>query len=73
MGLGSLATSSGSSLTVLEEDLVETQMQCLRTHLEITIDNGLIHMRKDELWKRMLYGTAPAGTDSRAPVSGGVM
>ena len=59
LGLGSLAPSSssgGSQLVVLDSVVVEQQMRAVRTHLEEMVKNASYHMRRDELWKRMLYG-----------------
>ena len=56
MGYGLLSTPSVASQLVLNEAKVEGQMHEVRTHLERVVQDALHHMRKDELWKRMLYG-----------------
>ncbi len=54
MGYGLMSTPA--SQVILEKSKVEGQMDAVRTHLETIVQNALHHMRKDELWKRMLYG-----------------
>lgn len=49
---------AGSSELVLDRQLVENQLHVVRTQLEATIQSALHHMRKDELWKRLLYGAS---------------
>lgn len=72
MGFGSLATPSAASQLMLDKDKLEQHLQSVQAHLEGIIQNGLHHMRKDELWKRMLYGSGSTGMetkDSRPAVS----
>ena len=56
MGFGSLATPSAASQIVLDRERVDQQMHGVQTHLEAMIQKALHNMRKDELWKRMVYG-----------------
>lgn len=68
MGFGSLATPSAACEQMLDQDKVEQQLHSVQTHLEGIVREGLHHMRKNELWKRMLYGSSNTGPDSRPAV-----
>lgn len=57
MGYGLMATPTASR-HLLRKESVECQVHAVRTHLETVITRALHHMRKDELWKRLLYGAA---------------
>lgn len=57
MGFGPLAATSVASL--LDHDKVEQQLQGVRAYLESIINDTQHHMRKNDLWKRMLYGNSP--------------
>ena len=67
MGLGSLTTPSASIQQVLEHEQIEQLGHSMKTYLEDVIQNGLHRMRKDELWKRMLYGNSDPAADSKSP------
>lgn len=54
MGYGLMATPTASRY--MSSQSVESQLHAVRTHLETVIRKALHHMRKDELWKRLLYG-----------------
>lgn len=56
MGYGIHPTVSSASLQVLHKDKVKNHISAVRTHLETVINTALHHMKKDELWKRLLYG-----------------
>lgn len=56
LGFGSLSGGSPASCVVLDKALIDEQIRGVQTHLETTIRNALYHIRRDELWKRMLYG-----------------
>ena len=71
MGFGSLSSPSAASQIVVDKEKVEKQMQRVSTHLEEMTRKALHHMRKDELWKRMLYGTK--SPDGRTVSSHGVL
>ncbi len=58
MGYGIRPSGSPASQLVLDKEKVEGQIHAVRTHLESVIQNALHHMKKDELWKRMLYGAS---------------
>ena len=45
-----------ASLLVTDEGLVKEHMRSLQGHFEGIVKNAMHHMRRDELWKRMLYG-----------------
>jgi len=67
MGLGSLATPSASIQQVLEQQQVQRLVHSMKRYLEDVIQKGLHHMRKDELWKRLLYGNSALAADSKSP------
>ena len=50
------SSSSSASRLVQDDSLVREHMQSLQGHFEGIVKNALHHMRRDELWKRMLYG-----------------
>ena len=56
LGFGSLSGGSPASRVVLDKTVIDEQIRGVQTHLETTIRNALYHIRRDELWKRMLYG-----------------
>lgn len=56
LGFSSLSAPSAASQVVVNTSLIEGQMRNVQTHLENVIRNALYHMRRDELWKRLLYG-----------------
>ena len=58
LGLRLMAAPSATAQLLLDQDKVERQTHAVRTHLEEVVQNALHHMRKDELWKRMLYGVS---------------
>lgn len=58
MGYGLMATPSTASQHMLARENVESRLHAVRTHLEGMIREALHHMRKDELWKRLLYGAS---------------
>ena len=58
LGFGSLSAGSTASRVVLDKSAIDEQIRGVQTHLETTIRNALYHIRRDELWKRMLYGKA---------------
>ena len=58
MGYGMRPSASPASQQVLDAEKVEGQIHAVRTHLEAVIQSALHHMKKDELWKRMLYGAS---------------
>ena len=62
MGFG-LSTLSVAS-QVLDEVKVQDQLRAVCTHLEAVVQEALHHMRKNELWKRMLYGV-PHSNDGK--------
>ena len=55
LGLDPLHCSTTSQL-ISDGRLVKEHMQGLQGHLEGIVKNAMHHMRRDELWKRMLYG-----------------
>lgn len=57
MGYGLMATPPASR-QILNKENVESYLHGVRTHLETVIRKALHHMRKDELWKRLLYGAS---------------
>ena len=63
MGFGSLSSPSAASQVVLNTSLIDEQMRNVQSHLENVVRNALYHMRRDELWKRLLYGHAPSHRD----------
>lgn len=68
LGFGSLSAGSSASHVVLERSIINEQIRGVQTHLETTIKNALYHMRRDELWKRLLYGKEKNSQDSNKPV-----
>ena len=48
-------TSSASQL-VLDDALMREHVRSLQGHFEGVVKNAIHHMRRDELWKRVLYG-----------------
>lgn len=56
MGYGLMDAPSAASQILLYQEKVDRHTHAVRTHLESVIRKALHHMRKDELWKRMLYG-----------------
>lgn len=55
LGLDPLHRSTASRL-ISDGKLVHEHMQSLQGHFEGIVKNAMHHMRRDELWKRMLYG-----------------
>lgn len=51
-----LRSSSSAARLVQDEGLIQEHMHSLQSHFESMVKNALHHMRRDELWKRMLYG-----------------
>ena len=47
---------SVASQLVVGGALIKEHMRSLQGHFEGVVKNALHHMRRDELWKRMLYG-----------------
>ncbi len=73
MGFGSLSTPSEGSEIVLDQSKVDQHIRGVQAHLEAMIQSGLHHMRKNELWKRMLYGVSTSpDTKSVSSVGCGV-
>ena len=70
MGYGLMATPTASR-QVLSAEKVGSQVHAVRTHLESVIRRALHHMRKDELWKRLLYG-ASYSTEGRTVSTCGI-
>ena len=68
LGFGSLSTGTSASRVVLDKSMISEQIRGVQTHLETTIKNALYHMRRDELWKRLLYGREKNTQDSTKPV-----
>ena len=66
MGYGLMSTPSVASQLVLDKTKVQGQLQIVRTHLETVVQSALHHMKKDELWKRMLYGVPHTSEGSKA-------
>ena len=58
MGPVSEATPSATSQLMLDQEKVGQQLLSVQAHLEDIVRTGLYHMRKDDLWKRMLYGSS---------------
>lgn len=56
MGFGSLTTPSLASQIVLNQFLIEEHMRGVKGHLHKVGQDALCHMRRDVLWKRLLYG-----------------
>ena len=56
LGFGSLSGGSAASRVVLDKALIDEQIRGVQTHLETTVRNAAYHVRRDELWKRLLYG-----------------
>ena len=48
---------------MLNTAMIEEQLQGLRDHLRGIVKAAQSHMRRDELWKRMVYG--PPKTDAK--------
>ena len=53
---GSLSRGSAASRVVLDKTLIDEQIRGVQTHLETTVRNAAYYVRRDELWKRLLYG-----------------
>lgn len=64
MGFGSLTTPSLSSQIVLNRLLIEEHMMGVKVHLSEVGQDALCHMRRDALWKRLLYGRVGAQYDA---------
>lgn len=56
LGLDPLLKPSTASQLVLDSRLIHEHIQGLQVHFEAIVKNAVHHMRRDELWKRMLYG-----------------
>jgi len=56
LGLDPLLKPSTASQLVLDGRLIHEHIQGLQVHFESIVKNAVHHMRRDELWKRMLYG-----------------
>ena len=56
LGLDPNVHSEVTQQLVSDEGLVREHMRGLQRHFERIMTNALHHMRRDELWKRMLYG-----------------
>jgi hypothetical protein len=65
LGFGSLSGGSPASRVVLDKTVIDEQIRGVQTHLETTIRNALYHIRRDELWKRMLYGKERSAQDPK--------
>lgn len=65
LGFGSLSGGSPASRVVLDKAVIDEQIRGVQTHLETTIRNALYHIRRDELWKRMLYGKGRNAQDPK--------
>ena len=51
-----LRPASSASQLVLDDALMREHVRSLQGHFEGIVKNAIHHMRRDELWKRMLYG-----------------
>lgn len=56
LGLDPLLKPSTASQLVLDSRLIHEHIQGLQVHFEGVVKEAIHHMRRDELWKRMLYG-----------------
>ena len=56
LGLDPPHLRSTASQLVVDGKLIRDHVRSLQGHLEGVVKNALHHMRRDELWKRMLYG-----------------
>ena len=56
LGLDPFLRPSTASQLVLDGSLIRLHIQGLQVHFESIVKNAEHHMRRDELWKRMLYG-----------------
>ncbi len=54
--MGLLSTPSQASQLVLNTRLIAEHMTGVKLHLEEACQVALSHMRRDALWKRMVYG-----------------
>ncbi len=54
--MGLLSTPSQASQLVLNTGLIAEHMTGVKVHLEEACQGALSHMRRDALWKRMVYG-----------------
>ena len=65
LGFGSLNADSAASRVVLDKTLIDEQIRGVQTHLETMTRNALYHIRRDELWKRLLYGREKSVQDPK--------
>lgn len=56
LGLDPLLRPSTASQLVLDGSLIQEHIRSLQGLFEGIVKNAVHHMRRDELWKRMLYG-----------------
>lgn len=66
LGLEPVHRSSTASQLVLDGNLIQEHVRSLEEHFEGVVKNAVHHMRRDELWKRMLYGRCR--TESKQPI-----
>lgn len=66
LGLEPVLRSSTASQLVLNESLIQEHVRSLEEHFEGIVKNAVHHMRRDELWKRLLYGRCR--TESKQPI-----
>lgn len=66
LGLEPVLRSSTASQLVLNEILIQEHVRSLEEHFEGIVKNAVHHMRRDELWKRMLYGRCRS--ESKQPI-----
>ncbi len=57
--MGLLSTPSHASQLTLDSQLISEHMVGVKVHLEEACQGALSHMRRDSLWKRLVYGQAP--------------
>ena len=68
LGLDPLLKPTSASQLVLDDQLIGQHMARLRVHFEGVVKEAIHHMRRDELWKRMLYGRYRTQTESKMNV-----
>lgn len=56
--MGLLSTPSQASQLTLDSQLIGEHMVGVKGHLEEACQGALSHMRRDYLWKRLVYGQA---------------
>jgi hypothetical protein len=56
LGYGSLNTPTGGSSVVINESIINEEMKGLKRHFYNVIMAAQSHVKRNELWKRLLYG-----------------